>query len=67
MQPASTDRSTDRGKRIAQVLELAVRNDAMLCSGQSRQLSMRSHFFPHTGNKCDRNEILPPGNVCSLG
>ena len=66
VQPAGADRATDRGARIAEVFELAMRRDAVLHGRQSRQSPVRSYFCPHTGNKCDRNDFLPPGTSVRL-
>ena len=45
--------------------KLAERNDAVLGLRQLNQRTMRTHFSPHTGDKCVRRQTLPPGNICS--
>ena len=47
--------------------KLAERDHAMLRLGQIGQLFVRTHFSPHTGDKCVRVQTLPPGNICSPG
>jgi hypothetical protein len=41
----------DMTLRKSQLTQLAERDDPVLRFGQLRQLSMRTHFSPHTGDK----------------
>jgi hypothetical protein len=36
-----------------------MRDQTMLSVGESCQLGLRPHFFPHSGNKCDRDRFRP--------
>jgi hypothetical protein len=37
-----------------------VRDNPVLVSSQVPQLPVVSYFFPHTGDKCDSDQVLPP-------
>ena len=61
------ERTVHCSVRVTQLFELAMGNHAVLYSRQPRHRPMRSHFFPHTGHKCDIEGGSPPGNICSPG
>jgi len=55
MKPPGRDRTTNRGVRITESLELPNRDNAMLSVGQSGQpLIPRQRFCVHSGNKLCR-------------
>jgi hypothetical protein len=59
MQSSRAQCPSDRTRRIAQATQLSAGHDAMLCLRQLRNGVVRTHFLPHTGNRCVRVGFLP--------
>jgi len=64
-QPIRSAESADGAGGEPKLPQLLVRHDSILTVGERRQSSMRTHFFPHTGNKYVHVPGSPQGNVCS--
>lgn len=64
-QPIGVAGTADGTRRETQPPQLPMRHDPVLTICQLRQGSVRTHFFPHTGDKCVRAKNSPHGNICS--
>jgi hypothetical protein len=61
VEPSGVDEPTHRALGVAELEQLAMRHDPVLSTRQLRQTAMRTHFFPHSGTKCVRAQVLPSG------
>ena len=60
MQAAGFQGASNCAGGVAQTDQLGVRDNPVLVSSQVPQLPVVSYFFPHTGDKCDSDQVLPP-------
>jgi len=65
MQATAPKSSVHSHSRVPELQKLGVRHNAMLRFRHGCQLMVMSHFFPHSGNKCDGERVRPVGNICS--
>jgi hypothetical protein len=66
MQAPTPKSSVHRHSRIPELEKLGVRYNTMLRFRHGGQLMVMSHFFPHSGNKCDLERVRPGGTSVRL-